>query len=59
MEINEVLKQFAEASGLCINFSKSSLIFSSNSPLHLRTRIANLLGIDRVDHPDKFLGLPF
>lgn len=58
LEINRVLNNYAETNGQCINLSKSSLMFSINTPFHLRTYISSILDISWVDSPEKFLGLP-
>lgn len=57
-KINHILTKYCEASGQSINLDKSSLLFSTSTPLDLRWRIANLLNISKVDNSDKFLCLP-
>ena len=48
---------YAEASGQCINFEKSSAYFSSNTSERQRHRIKQALGVREVDRFDSYLGL--
>ncbi|KAL0288473.1 UNVERIFIED_CONTAM: hypothetical protein Scaly_2729500 [Sesamum calycinum] len=54
-----LLETYGKASGQLINFDKSSIVFSSNTPQDTRNGLASALGI-RIDaRPQKYLGLPF
>ncbi|PKU84697.1 Putative ribonuclease H protein [Dendrobium catenatum] len=52
----DILKHFAEASGLHTNNSKCSILFSKNTSS--APNIVNLLGFTHNDHSLKYLGLP-
>lgn len=54
----EILECYSRASGQQINHQKSTLYFSSNTPLNLRKEIRNILHIAASEHPGKYLGLP-
>ena len=56
--ITELLQTYADASGQCINFEKSSVYFSTNIATEQRKRIKVELGIREVDRFESYLGLP-
>nr|XP_023882199.1 uncharacterized protein LOC111994541 [Quercus suber] len=56
--ITELLQTYADASGQCINFEKSSVYFSTNTATDLRERIKVDLGVREVDRFESYLGLP-
>ncbi|KAK4384599.1 hypothetical protein Sango_3044100 [Sesamum angolense] len=49
---------FEEASGLMVNFAKSSVAFSRNTSDDIRTELANILRVCVVAKHEKYLGLP-
>ncbi|KAK4384030.1 hypothetical protein Sango_3098600, partial [Sesamum angolense] len=51
-------KAFEEASGLMVNFEKSSVAFSRNTSNYIRAELVNILGICEVDKHEKYFGLP-
>ncbi|ONI06623.1 hypothetical protein PRUPE_5G070700 [Prunus persica] len=53
-----LLDGYCRASGQQINFGKSSLFFSPNTPASIRTQLGAILGMTMVDDPGKYLGLP-
>ncbi|PRQ19531.1 putative RNA-directed DNA polymerase [Rosa chinensis] len=53
-----ILTNYCTASGQRVNFSKSSLFFSLNTPLELQLNISDILGVHESDDPGKYLGLP-
>lgn len=53
-----ILTAYCTASGQMVNFGKSSLFFSPNTPLELQMSISAILGIQGSDDPSKYLGLP-
>ncbi|XP_062026327.1 uncharacterized protein LOC133742658 [Rosa rugosa] len=53
-----LLKAYGVASGQQINYSKSSLYFSPNTPIIVIRVIAALFGIVAVSNPGRYLGLP-
>ncbi|PKU61258.1 Putative ribonuclease H protein [Dendrobium catenatum] len=56
MVLSNFLKVFALASGLYINHSKCSILFSDNTPL--ANDISFVLGFSPTEHSLKYLGLP-
>ena len=56
--ISELLQTYADASGQCINFDKSSVYFSTNTAMGQRERIKGELGVRKVDRFESYLGLP-
>ncbi|XP_028084227.1 uncharacterized protein LOC114285386 [Camellia sinensis] len=53
-----ILKIYCEASGQLVNFEKSSVQFSANTPATVSSSICNAAGLS-VSHPNsKYLGLP-
>ncbi|KAJ9168311.1 hypothetical protein P3X46_019854 [Hevea brasiliensis] len=58
MIIYQILQCYETTSGQCITLTKSSLVFSSNMLREIWQDIVRVLHIDKMDAPDKFLGLP-
>ena len=58
LEVLEILKLYAEASGQCINLEKSSVYFSSNTPPQKKEVIKGMLGVGEVERFEAYLGLP-
>ncbi|XP_050217619.1 uncharacterized protein LOC126668470 [Mercurialis annua] len=56
--IMRVLEEYESMSGQKINFQKTNIMFSVNSPDKLREDICRLLGVDEVADQGKYLGLP-
>ncbi|XP_060972012.1 uncharacterized protein LOC115716546 [Cannabis sativa] len=55
--IQQMLDVFAKASGQQVNFTKSSVFFSTNTT-SMRQTICNRMGIREADEKSKYLGLP-
>ena len=55
--LTELLQTYADASGQCINFDKSSIYFNTNTATDLRERIKVDLGVREVDRFESYLGL--
>lgn len=55
----ECLHQFCACSGQQINFSKSTIHFSSNTKLPTKLAILRTLGMVECNHKGSYLGLPF
>lgn len=53
-----ILHLFERASGQKINFTKSSLYFSSKTPKAQRAKIGNMLRMQVVENMEAYLGLP-
>lgn len=56
--LRKIFKDYCSASGQPINHEKSSIYFSPNTPLQMQLLMCNLLNINLVDNPGKYLGLP-
>lgn len=58
IKIHNCLMGYAIASGQTINYGKSSIALSPNTPRDIRTCIAWILNIANTEGKDIFLGLP-
>ncbi|KAL0449472.1 UNVERIFIED_CONTAM: putative mitochondrial protein [Sesamum latifolium] len=56
--IKNILEIYAKASGQMINYSKSSMILSKNSPDNLKDDLPAILRLQRTDQQERYLGLP-
>jgi hypothetical protein len=56
--INYILQTYETASGQVINWDKSSVLFSTNTPLYTKTSIMAALGLGVESQGGKYLGLP-
>lgn len=56
--IDSVLKQFCVLSGQRVNRLKSSLVFSGSTPLNMKLRISQYLGVSESASLGKYLGFP-
>ena len=56
--VTDILQLYAESSGQCINFEKSSIYFSSNTGGGQRDMIKSMLGVKEVEKFESYLGLP-
>ncbi|KAK4255495.1 hypothetical protein QN277_008493 [Acacia crassicarpa] len=54
----KILDLYCAASGQVINLDKSSIFFSSNSPLAVRTMVCGMLHIPATEDPGTYLGIP-
>lgn len=54
----DLVMSFNEASGLSINFQKSSLFFSANTNEDMRNEIKDIFGMEVMTEGSKYLGLP-
>ena len=57
-KIKSCLDVFSCWLGQKINFHKSVIIFSQNTPHSLKTRLANSVGINASNKKEKFLVIP-
>ncbi|XP_057755393.1 uncharacterized protein LOC130974535 [Arachis stenosperma] len=57
--LSQILQLHGRLSGQQINFSKSAVFFSKNTPLPIRTELAASLEVPNIGTQDKYLGLPF
>lgn len=56
--MKRILNRYASISCQVINFNKSTITFSSNTDVHSLMEVCNQLGVNEVDTPGKYLGLP-
>ncbi|KAA3462805.1 reverse transcriptase [Gossypium australe] len=56
--LKDILREYKECSGQCINFEKSTVFFSSNVNEQDRNLVFQTLGVRCSDDPEKYLGLP-
>ncbi|GMI95677.1 hypothetical protein HRI_003237000 [Hibiscus trionum] len=56
--LHRILSAYERASGQLVNFSKSSIFFSSNTSTHIRNHISALFSVRFVSSMEKYLGLP-
>ncbi|KAA3453713.1 reverse transcriptase [Gossypium australe] len=56
--INDTLEVYAQYTGQEINFDKSGIFFSSNVEQNKREEVCRVLGVDRSNKLEKYLGLP-
>jgi hypothetical protein len=56
--VKQCLKDYEGASGQCVNFQKSSIIFSRNTPHHIRSNISVCLNVPETLDQGLYLGLP-
>ena len=52
------MQTYCEASGQVINYQKSSVVFSKNTPDPFKMEAAAIFGVPIVETPGKYLGLP-
>nr|XP_027120233.1 uncharacterized protein LOC113737168 [Coffea arabica] len=57
-KLKDVLKIYGQASGQVVNFDKSAMFFSGNSPKRVRGEISKVLDNMKEMHSGKYLGLP-
>ena len=56
--VANILQLYADSSGQCINFEKSSIYFSSNTEVAQREGTKAALGVKDVESFESYLGLP-
>ncbi|XP_019150316.1 PREDICTED: uncharacterized protein LOC109147128 [Ipomoea nil] len=58
LKVKECLDVYSRASGQLINFEKSSAVYSSNTPSHVRAVVSELIGVPEAADLGRYLGLP-
>ena len=58
MVSKNVLKRYEAVSRNAINFNKSSITFSPDTEMEVKRRICEVLEVDAVDTPGRYLGIP-
>ncbi|CAM8940407.1 unnamed protein product [Rhodiola kirilowii] len=56
--LRDILSQYEEASGQRVNFEKSEISFSKNTPADVRRSIGGIFRVPQVSSHSKYLGLP-
>lgn len=56
--VTNTFKNFAQASGLCVNFSKSRAFFSNSVPRSKKEKISAITRIRGMTSFDKYIGFP-
>ena len=56
--LQRVLRVYEGASGQQLNCTKTSLFFSSNTPIDIQEVIKESFGAQVIKHHEKYLGLP-
>lgn len=56
--LSKILHDYEQASGQKINVLKSSISFASKTPPEIRSRVKQILGIDKEGGVGKYMGLP-
>lgn len=57
-EVMKVVRKYGKASGQCINFDKSSLLFGKRINANVRQQIKDTLGIQNEGEMGTYLGIP-
>ena len=57
-EVMKVVRKYGQASGQCINFDKSSLLFGKRIGANVRQQIKDMLGIQNKGGMGTYLGIP-
>lgn len=57
--MRDLLLQYEQALGQAINYLKSTIFYSSNTPQNLRGGLNTTLGVHKCMDHDRYLGLPF
>jgi hypothetical protein len=52
------LNDYEKASGQAINYSKSEVYFSRNTPTNIKDQISGILGVNEVMGTGRYLGMP-
>ncbi|KAL9661671.1 hypothetical protein QQ045_026497 [Rhodiola kirilowii] len=57
-QLKSILNQYERASGQLINFEKSEISFSKNTPADIRMEVCDVLRVSQVRNHSKYLGIP-
>lgn len=57
--LKKILGENAAASGQIINFQKSSMYFQKRTKVEVEERIGALLGMEKCEEEEKYLGFPY
>ncbi|KAA3466908.1 reverse transcriptase [Gossypium australe] len=56
--MKDILKEYESCLGQCVNFSKSTIFYSSNTTEEEKEIVSRMLGVKSSSSPEKYLGLP-
>lgn len=56
--LKDILKEYDQCSGQCVNFSKSTIFYRSNTMKREKTKVSTVLGVRCFTNLEKYLGLP-
>ncbi|KAA3469418.1 reverse transcriptase [Gossypium australe] len=56
--MKNILQEYECCSGQCVNFSKSTIFYSSNTKEEVKEVVSSMLGVRSSSNPEKYLGLP-
>ena len=56
--MKDILQNYSKVSGQLVNFDKSAVYFSRNTPKHVREEVCQELGDMREAGSGRYLGLP-
>nr|XP_027067846.1 uncharacterized protein LOC113693518 [Coffea arabica] len=57
-QVKDILQNYSKVSGQLVNFDKSAMYFSRNTPKHVREEVCQKLGDMREAGSGRYLGLP-
>ncbi|GAU29295.1 hypothetical protein TSUD_226660 [Trifolium subterraneum] len=55
--MKKILNDYEKASGQAINYAKSEVYFSRNTPTNIKEQISNILGVNEVMGTGRYLGM--
>jgi hypothetical protein len=56
--LNEIPRIYEQCSGQCVNWKKISIYFSSNTTIHCRQQLKEIMGITVEAFSEHYLGFP-
>lgn len=56
--LKRILPEYEVCSGQCINFDKSTILFSSNTPVSMRMQLSSRMGVRYSNNSERYLSLP-
>ncbi|PNX94585.1 ribonuclease H [Trifolium pratense] len=56
--MKKILNDYERASGQAINYAKSEVYFSRNTPNNIKAQVSDILGVNEVMGTSRYLGMP-
>ncbi|KAA3458589.1 reverse transcriptase [Gossypium australe] len=56
--LKEILQEYANCSGQCVNFNKSTIFYSANTAEESKAVVSSFLGVRSSSSPERYLGIP-